>query len=356
MAKRFGPRHASPRALIAGDPIVAIDRTAKTVGSAGNIVAPYDKLLLATGSKPLAPPIPGLGLPGVCAFRDIADVKTMIAAARNGRRAVVIGGGLLGLEAGWGLKRRGMDVTIVHLMPTLMERQLDISAAALLQRNLEKRGIAILTNAQTEEIIGNERAEGVRLADGRLLPADLVVLAIGIRPNIDLARDAGLDLNRGILVGDDLRTSDPAIYAVGECVEHNGQVYGLITPLWEQAGVCAARLAGDEHAAFTPPPLFTSLKITGIDLFSAGALAAADEADEEIILHDAGGGIYKKLILRNDRVVGAVLYGAVADGPWYVQLMREASDIAPLRDQLAFGRACAERHGLARIATLQEAA
>jgi nitrite reductase (NADH) large subunit len=260
--------------LIEGDPVTAIDRAAKTVISTAGVTIQYDKLLVATGSKPAAPHISGLHLPGVCAFRDIADVERMVAAARIGMRGGVIGGGLLGLEAAWGLKRRGMDVTVVHLMPTLMERQLDTAAAALLRRDLEKRGIAFFTDGKTQEIRGGERAQGVRLADGRELPADLVVLAIGIRPNIDLARDAGLDLNRGILVGDDLRTSDPSIYAVGECVEHNGQVYGLIPPLWDQANVCAARLAGDERAAFAPLPLFTTLKITGIDLFSAGTLAA----------------------------------------------------------------------------------
>src|SRR5207302_5002591 len=195
---------------------------------------PYDKLLLATGSKPLAPPIPGLGLPGVRAFRDIGDVEAMIAAAETHRRAVVIGGGLLGLEAAWGLKRRGMAVALVHLMPTLMERQLDIAAGELLRRDLEARGIAFFTNSQTEEIVGNGRAEAVVLADGRRIPADFVVLAVGIRPNIDLARGADLDVNRGILVGDDMATSDPDIYAVGECIEHNGQVFGLVAPLWDQ--------------------------------------------------------------------------------------------------------------------------
>ena len=190
--------------------------------------SPYDKLLLATGSKPLAPPIPGLGLPDVRAFRDIADVETMIGAARTDRRAVVIGGGLLGLEAAWGLKRRGMSVALVHLMPTLMERQLDAAAATLLHRDLDARGIAFFTDGQTEEILGTDRAEGVLLADGRQIPADLVVLAIGIRPNIDLAREAGLDVNRGILVGDDMRRPIRDIYAVGECIEHNGQVFGLV--------------------------------------------------------------------------------------------------------------------------------
>ncbi len=331
--------------LIAGDAATAIDPTAKTVALASGVALEYDKLLLATGSKPLAPPIPGLGLPGVHAFRDIADVEAMIAASEHHRRAVVIGGGLLGLEAAWGLKRRGMAVAVVHLMPTLMERQLDTAAGELLRRDLDARGIAFFTNGQTEEILGVDKAEGVILADGREIPADLVVLAIGIRPSIDLARAAGLNVNRGILVGDDMRTSAPDIYAVGECIEHNGQVFGLVAPIWEQAKVCGARLAGDDAAVYVPPPVFTNLKITGIDVFSAGALAAADEHDDEITLHDAKRGVYKKVVLRDDRIVGCVLYGSVGDGPWYVQLMRDKADVSAFRDQLAFGRAFAEAAG-----------
>jgi nitrite reductase (NADH) large subunit len=328
--------------LIAGNRAVAIDRKAPQVVLADGAVVPYDKLLLATGSKPVAPPIPGLGLPNVRAFRDIADVEAMIAAAKTDRRAVVIGGGLLGLEAAWGLKRRGMAVALVHLMPTLMERQLDAAAGALLRRDLDARGIAFYTNSQTEEIAGDDRAEAVVLADGRRIPADLVVLAVGIRPNIDVVRNAGLDVNRGILVGDDMATSDPDICAVGECIEHNGKLFGLVAPIWDQAKVCGARLAGDTAAVYVPPPVFTSLKITGIDVFSAGALAAADDADEELTLHDAKRGLYKKVILRDDRVVGCVLYGDVADGPWYVQLMRERTDVSAFRDQIVFGRAFAE--------------
>jgi nitrite reductase (NADH) large subunit len=329
--------------LLAGTRAEAIDRAAREVVLAGGGAVPYDKLLLATGSRPLAPPIPGLGLPNVRAFRDIADVEAMIAAAGPGRRAVVIGGGLLGLEAAWGLKRRGMAVALVHLMPTLMERQLDAAAGELLQRDLEVRGIAFFTNSQTEEIVGTDRAEAVLLADGRRLAADFVVLAVGIRPNVELARTAALDVNRGILVGDDMATSDPDIYAVGECIEHNGQVFGLVAPIWDQAQVCGARLAADSTAVYVPPPVFTSLKITGVDVFSAGALAAADEADEEITLHDAKRGLYKKVILRDDKVVGAVLYGSVADGPWYVELMRDKVDVSAIRDQIVFGRAFAEQ-------------
>jgi nitrite reductase (NADH) large subunit len=333
--------------LIAGVRVTAIDRASRQIALADGTTIPYDKLLLATGSKPLAPPIPGLGLPNVRAFRDIADVEAMIEAARHDRRAVVIGGGLLGLEAAWGLKRRGMSVSLVHLMPTLMERQLDIAAGTLLRRELDARGITFFTNGQTEAILGTDRAEAVLLADGRKIPADLVVLAIGIRPDIDLARASKLDVNRGILVGDDMATSDPDIYAVGECIEHNGQVFGLVAPIWDQAKVCGARLAGDVTAVYVPPPVFTSLKITGIDVFSAGTLAATSDADQELTLHDAKRGLYKKVILRDDKIVGSVLYGSVADGPWYVQLMRDGTDVSSFRDQIVFGQAFAEQAGTA---------
>ncbi|HEY4264388.1 MAG TPA: nitrite reductase large subunit NirB, partial [Micropepsaceae bacterium] len=328
--------------LIIGDPVKRIDRQARTITSANGVTVGYDNLLIATGSRPLAPPIPGLSLPGVCAFRDIADVDKMLEAARTHKRAVVIGGGLLGLEAAWGLKQRGMSVALVHLMPTLMERQLDAASGQLLQRDLDRRGIAFFTDGQTEEITGSERAEGVRLADGRFIPADLVVLAIGIRPNIDLARAAELEVNRGIVVADDMRTSDSDIFAVGECVEHRGQVFGLVAPLWDQAKVCAAQLAGDETALFSAGALSTSLKITGVDVFSAGALMAADESDDEITLRDDNRGLYKKIVLREGRLVGAVMYGDVADGQWYLRLIREKTDVAGLRDRLVFGRAFAE--------------
>ena len=207
---------------------------------------------------------------------------------------------------------------------------------------LKRAASVFFVNGQTEAIVGAGRAEAVQLADGRQIPADFVVLAIGIRPNIDLARQAKLDVNRGILVGDDMRTSEADVYAVGECIEHNGQVFGLVAPLWEQAKVCGARLAGDTAAVYEPPPIFTSLKITGVDVFSAGVLAASDECDEELTLHDAAGGLYKKVILRDDRVVGSVLYGSVADGPWYVQLMRDKTDVSSFRDQIVFGRGFAE--------------
>ena len=328
--------------LLTGEPVVTLDASARTVTSVSGRVTPYDKLILATGSKPLVPPIPGLDLPGVCTFRDIADVEQMISASETHRRAVVIGGGLLGLEAAWGLKRRGMSVAVVHLMPTLMERQLDVTAGELLQRDLDQRGIAFFTNGQTEEIYGENRVEGVRLADGRDIPADLVVMAIGIRPEITLAKQAGLDANRGIVVGDDMRTTDQHIYAVGECAEHRGKAFGLVAPLYDMGSVCADRLAGLERDLFKTPELSTRLKITGIDVFSAGVLTAADESEDEVTYSDASAGIYKKLVIRDNRLVGAVLYGDVADGAWYFDLICQGADINAFRPGMIFGRSAAE--------------
>ena len=328
-------------ALHAGDPIVAIDPANRTVTSASGLTMGYDRLLLATGSRPIVPPIPGLNLPGVCAFRDIADVDTMIEAAATHRRAVVIGGGLLGLEAAWGLKRRGMDVAVVHLMPTLMERQLDETAGRLLQRDLTERGIAFFTNGQTEEVTGTDRVTGVNLADGRTAPADLVVVAIGIRPDIALARDSGLEVGRGIVVGDDLRTSDPDIFAVGECAEHRGQVVGLVAPIWEMAKVCAHYLAGGETQVYAAQTSATRLKITGIDVYSAGQLAAGEDEDE-VVLRDARRGVYRKLVMRDDKLVGTVLYGDVTDGAWYFDLIRRRSDVSAYAGRMILGQSAAQ--------------
>lgn len=325
-------------ALHSGELITELDAEARILTSSSGRKLAYDKLILATGSKPLVPPIPGLNLPGVCCFRDIADVERMISASETHHRAVVIGGGLLGLEAAWGLKRRGMAVAVVHLMPTLMERQLDQAAGQLLQRDLDNRGIAFFTNGQTEAILGENRVEAVRLADGREIPADLVVMAIGIRPEITLAKQAGLDANRGIVVGDDMRSTDPNIFAVGECAEHRGQCFGLVAPLWDMARVCADRLAGIEAPLFTAPQLSTRLKITGIDVFSAGILAASDESEDEITFSDASAGIYKKLVIREDRLVGTVLYGDVTDGGWYFDLICKGSAVGALRPSMIFGR------------------
>jgi nitrite reductase (NADH) large subunit len=274
----------------------------------------------------------------VSTYREIADVEKMLAGVECHTDAVVMGGGLLGLEAACGLQRCGMAVTVVHLMPTLMERQLDAGASTLLQRELIRSGVTVLTGSETEKIFGCERATGVRLTNGFSIAADLVVIAIGIRPNAELARAAGLRVRRGIVVGDDMRTSDPAIFAVGECVEHRGEVFGMVSALWDQARVCAAQLAGDARAAYRPPTPFTRLKIGGIEMFSAGALSAGDPSEAEIMFQDTERGVYRKVVLRDDKLIGAVLYGDVRDGPWYVDLMRQGIDIGEIRDDLVFGR------------------
>jgi nitrite reductase (NADH) large subunit len=321
--------------------VVRLDASAKTVTTASGRAIGYDKLALATGSRPIVPPVAGLELAGICAFRNIADLELMRDASRRGGSAIVVGGGLLGLEAAFGLMKRGMTVTVLHLMQTLMERQLDEAAGLLLQRDLERSGVTVLTKAQTEAIIGDARAQAVQLADGRELPADLVVFAVGVRPNIDLARTGGLDVNRGIIVDDFMATSEPGIFAVGECIEHRGQTFGLVGPLWKQARVCAAVLCGEAPEPYVAPPPYTSLKVTGVDVFSAGVLAARDDGDEEITLLDAGSGQYKKLVLRDGHLTGAILYGEIADGPWFVELMESKRNITLLRDGLIFGRGLA---------------
>ncbi len=323
--------------LRAGRKIVAIDRRARRVTDDTGAACPYDRLLLATGSDPVVLPLPGRDLAGVVTFRDLADVDTMIAASRTHARAVVIGGGLLGLEAANGLMKRGMAVTVVHLTETLMERQLDAQAGALLRASLEARGLAFAMPAMTEAILGDDRVRAVRLKDGTEIPADLVVMAVGIRPNIALARASGLHCERGVVVGDTMQTYDPAIYAVGECVQHRGQCYGLVAPLFEQAKVCANHLARMGYAAYHGSLTSTKLKVTGIDLFSAGVFQGGEGA-EEIVFQDEGRGVYKRIVLADGRIRGAVLYGDAADGSWYFRLMRDGTDVTALRDTLAFGQ------------------
>ncbi|MDJ1156993.1 nitrite reductase large subunit NirB [Chelatococcus sp. SYSU_G07232] len=329
-------RHAVT--LHKGKTVTAIDRDAKTVTTACGHMEPYDKLLIATGSQPIVIPIPGAALPGVVTFRDLDDVAAMQAAAGKGGRAVVIGGGLLGLEAAAGLKAKGMEVTVLHLMPTLMERQLDPSAGYLLQRAIEARGIEVLTRANTHAVLGEDKVEGVRLDDGRVIPADIVVMAVGIRPNAALAKASGLEVNRGLLVDDAMRTSDADIFSVGECVEHRGQCYGLVAPLYEMAKVAAAQLAGETEAAYTGSVTSTKLKVTGIDLFSAGDFSEGD-GKEDIVLRDPSRGIYKRIVLADNRIVGAVLYGETGDGGWFFDLLKKSSDVATMRDTLIFGQA-----------------
>jgi nitrite reductase (NADH) large subunit len=327
--------------LHAGDPVVEIDRARRRVASASGRVAEYDRLLLATGSKPLALPVPGAALPGVISFRDLDDVETMLAATRRGARAVVIGGGLLGLEAAYGLQRRGMEVTVVHLMDRLMERQLDAAAAMLLKEHLEARGLTVLLGARTEALLGEERARGVRLADGRELAAELVVVAIGIAPNAELAARAGLACDRGVLVSDTLQTYDPRVYAVGECVQHRDTTYGLVAPLWEQARVCANHLAGRGSSAYRGSIPAARLKVTGIEVFSAGALAGGAGA-RDMVYKDPRRGVYKRLVLRAGHLEGVVLYGDTADAAWYAEMIERRAEVGHYGERLVFGQRFAE--------------
>ena len=324
--------------LYKGHKIVAIDREAKTVTSDHGVTEPYDRLVIATGSVPFIIPVPGKDLPGVLTYRDLDDVNAMLLAAQSRSKAVVIGGGLLGLEAAAGLKEQGMDVTVLHVMPTLMERQLDPAAGYLLQKAVEARGIKVITKANTKAIVGNGKVEGVELADGEIIPATLVVMAVGIRPNVGLAKDAGLEVNRGIVTDDRMQTSDPAIFALGECAEVGGHVYGLVAPLYEMARVAAARLADGEDKRFVHSDTPTKLKVTGIDLYSIGDFADGDDR-EEIILRDASAGIYKRVILQDNKIIGTVLFGETGDGAWFNDLKKKQTDISEMRDTLIFGQA-----------------
>jgi nitrite reductase (NADH) large subunit len=324
--------------LYKGHKIVGIDRVAKTLKSDHGVVTRYDKLVIATGSVPFILPVPGHDLPGVLTYRDLDDVKAMLLAAQSTAKAVVIGGGLLGLEAAAGLKTRGMDVTVLHLMPTLMERQLDPAAGYLLQKEVEKRGIKVITKANTKAILGESKVKAVELGDGRVIPATLVVMAAGIKPNAWLAKDAGLEVNRGILVDFGMRTSDPNIFAIGECAEVGGHTYGLVAPLYEMARIAAARLAGNDSAGFVHNDTPTKLKVTGIELFSVGDFADGDDR-QEIVLRDASAGIYKRLVLKDDRIIGTVLFGETGDGAWFNDLKKREVDITDMRDTLIFGQA-----------------
>ena len=331
--------------LVSGDPVRSIDRNERTVTSQSGRTVGYDRLLIATGSDPFIIPVPGKDLPGVISFRDMKDVDAMLAAADGGGDAVVIGGGLLGLEAAHGLTLRGMKVTVIHLMPTLMERQLDEAAGWLLKTELEGRGQTILTGADTAAIIGDDKVEGVLLKDGRTIPASLVVMAVGIRPSVALAREAGLAVGRGIQVDDHMVTSDPAVLAVGECVEHDGNVYGLVAPLWDMCRALADGLV-ERPSGYRGSVTSTKLKVSGIDVFSAGDFSGGDGA-EDIVLRDAARGVYKRVVVRDDKIVGAVLYGDTADGGWYFDLLKKSEDIATIRDVLIFGQAFAQGGGQA---------
>ena len=324
--------------LHAGDPVVAIDRKRRIVRAQSGRQVQYDRLLLATGSQPFIVPVPGHDLPGVIGFRDLHDVDAMLAAARAGGRAVVIGGGLLGLEAANGLLRRGMDVSVVHVTASLMNQQLDAPAAELLRASLERRGLRILLSRQTAAIEGEGRVQALRFDGGETIPADLVVMAAGVRPNVALAQEAGLHVERAIVVDDTLQTYDPRIYAVGECVQHRRATFGLVAPIWDQARVCAAHLAGRGHRRYVQQATATKLKVTGVDLYSAGDIVGG-EGSEDLVLRDRRGGVYKRLVVAGNRLTGAVLYGDVADGPWYFDLIQNRTNIAPFRDHILFGQA-----------------
>ncbi|TSE34838.1 Nitrite reductase NAD(P)H [Tepidimonas fonticaldi] len=326
-----------------GKKVVDVDRRRRVVTAEDGTTASYDRLLIATGSNPFIPPVPGKDLEGVIAYRDIKDTNTMIQAAQRYKHAVVVGGGLLGLEAANGLMLRGMQVTVVHIAPWLMERQLDEVAGKMLQKSLEDRGLKFMIGAHTAALIGDRdggrsgRVMAVQFKDGREVPADLVVMAAGIRPNTELAERIGLYCNRGIVVTDTMQTiTDPRIYAVGECASHRGVAYGLVAPLFEQGKVCATHLAEFGIGRYTGSQVSTKLKVTGIDLFSAGDFMGG-EGTEEIVLSDPCAGVYKKLVLKDDKLVGACLYGDTVDGAWYFKLLREGRPVHDIRDRLMFG-------------------
>jgi nitrite reductase (NADH) large subunit len=325
--------------LITGASATGIDLEEREVSVGDLTLLPFDRLVLATGSTPIRLPKRGMDMPGVVTFRDLNDVAAIREAAKAGARAVVIGGGLLGLEAASGLARFGVETTLLHVMDRLMERQLDARAAGLVKAAMERRGLRVLLEADTAAVEGEGRAEAVRLADGRILAADLVVIAVGVRPAADLASAAGINVQRGVVVDDGLETSAPGVYAIGECAEHRGIAYGLVEPAYEQAEILARRLAR-ANAIYEGSVLATSLKVSGVPVFSAGDVH--DDDDNTIVFTDPGTGAYRKLVLRHDRLAGALLIGDVAEGPWYLDLIRSRVPVAS-RHHLMFGRAFADR-------------
>lgn len=318
--------------------VVRLDRARKQVHAQDGTVAEYDRLLIATGSNAVRPDIPGKNLAGVVSFRDIVDVETMLAYSRSHRKAVVLGGGLLGLEAANGLVQRGMDVTVIHNHKVLLNRQLDQPAAKLLQRALEQRGIRFKMAALTQALLddGKGHVRAVIFADGSTLDCDIFVTAVGVRPNIELAKASGLYCERGILVNDTLQSFDPSIYAVGECIQHRGDTFGLVAPLFEQAKVCANHLSQHGMAQYLTLPTATKLKVTGINLFSVGDFLG-DADCENIYFTDTALGIYKKLVIKAGKLVGAVLYGDTVDGGWYQELLEQGVDLAGIREVMVFG-------------------
>ena len=319
---------------------MSVDLAAREVITSTGKRVGFSKLVFATGSSALRLPVPGGDLVGVHVFRDSHDVDRLIELAEQKKRVVVVGGGLLGLEAAYGLAKAGADVTLIHLMDRLMERQLDAPAAGLLKTLVERKGVKILLNANTARIHGDEAVKRVELADGRMLDADAVIFAAGIRPNVALAKEAGVTVNRGIVVDDSMATEADGVYALGECAEHRGTCYGLVEPAYEQAKVLARHLAGSE-ASYAGSVLSTNLKVSGVSVFSAGDFMAA-EGSETLLLSDLRRGTYKKLVIAGGKLTGAVLVGDTSDALWYMELIRSGADITDFRADMMFGRPIAK--------------
>jgi nitrite reductase (NADH) large subunit len=330
--------------LLTGRRVERLDLAGRVAVLADGSLIPFGRVVFATGSSAVRLPTPGMTLAGVTTFRDLADLPALQNAALNRRRIAVIGGGLLGIEAAYGLAEGGARVTLVHVMDRLMERQLDRRSAAFLQRAIERKGIHVRLNARTIAVAGAERAEALVFADGASLSVDLVVVAVGVRPNVELAREAAIPVNRGILIDDAITTAVPFVHAIGECAEHRGALYGLVAPAYEQARVLAKRWAGDETARYEGTALSTNLKVSGIPVFSAGDFLGGEGTDD-IVLEDRGAAFRKKLVMNGDRLVGAVLVGEADDALWYRDLIREGRDVAAIRDSLVFGRAFCENAG-----------
>jgi nitrite reductase (NADH) large subunit len=320
---------------LSGCKVVEIDAAARRVVLDNGSNVDCSTVVLATGSHAVRLPIEGADLPGVHTFRDVEDVEALSRLEGKGARAVVIGGGLLGLEAAYGLARRGVDVTLAHVMDRLMERQLDAAAADILRRLVEEKGVRVLLNANATRINGAGRVEGIEFADGRTVPADAVIFAVGIQPNADLARQAGLDVGRGVKVDDGLKTSEAGVFAIGECAEHRGVCYGLVEPAYEQGRVLAMRLAGQD-ASYGGSVVSTNLKVSGVRVFSAGDYLGEDDA-RRIVCKDPRMGIYRKLVIRGDRLVGAILVGDTSGAADFLDLIRSGADISSMRDELMFG-------------------
>lgn len=323
--------------IITGKRVIEIEPKAKCVRLRGGGRLPYSKLVLATGSEAVRLPLAGAELPGVITFRDHEDVEQILARTKPGGRAIVIGGGLLGLEAAAGLNKAGVHVSVVHLMDRLMERQLDSDGATLLKTALESRGIEVILNAESEAIQGRRKVGALRLKNGRSIDTQMIVMAVGIKPRVGLARIAGLNVNRGIVTNDWMQTSADDIYAIGECAEHRGTCYGLVEPAYDQARIVAAHLTG-EQAEYRGSILATNLKVSGIPVFSAGDFAATEGGDR-IVFHDHESGVYRKLVVRDGRLTGAVLVGNTDDALWYLDLIREGRNLGNLRESIVFGSA-----------------